>query len=149
MHRGTAAGHDKAMTDHVITPPTPPPVPIPRPVLLFDGDCGFCSTSARFIVRRIKPRVGVVAYQHADLAAYGLTPKVAAHAIQFVDADGQVSAAGAAIAIMLRHAGQPWRAIATVLALPGISWLVELVYRFVARHRYQLPGGTPACRLPS
>jgi predicted DCC family thiol-disulfide oxidoreductase YuxK len=119
------------------------------PVLLFDGDCGFCSTSARFIVRWIKPRVSVVALQQVDLAAYGLTPEVAAASIQFVDAEGRVSAAGRAIAAMLRQAGPFWRAVAGVMALPGISWLVEVVYRFVAKHRYQLPGGTPACRLPS
>jgi predicted DCC family thiol-disulfide oxidoreductase YuxK len=119
------------------------------PVLLFDGDCGFCSTSARFIVRWIKPKSSVVAFQRVDLEAYGLTTAVATASIQFVDAEGRVSAAGRAIAATLRQAGPIWRAAAAAMALPGVSWLVEVIYRFVAKHRYQLPGGTPACRLPS
>ena len=95
----------------------------PMPALLFDGDCGFCSTSARLIVRWIKPKAAVIALQNADLAAYGISREVAEGSIQFVDAEGRISAAGRAIAAMLRRAGPFWRAIATVMALPGISWL--------------------------
>ena len=36
-----------------------------------------------------------------------------------------------------------------VLTLPGISALAAWVYRWVADHRYAIPGGTPACGLPS
>jgi predicted DCC family thiol-disulfide oxidoreductase YuxK len=121
----------------------------PMPALLFDGDCGFCSTSARLIVTWIKPKAAVIALQNADLEAYGIPRKTAEASIQFVEADGRVSAAGRAIAAMLRRAGPFWRTVAAVMALPGVSWLVEVVYRFVAKHRYQLPGGTPACKLPA
>src|SRR2546430_11445832 len=42
-------------------------------VLVFDGDCGFCTASARFLERYIRPPARVVAWQHADLAEIGLT----------------------------------------------------------------------------
>jgi predicted DCC family thiol-disulfide oxidoreductase YuxK len=127
--------------DQIMTPPAE------RPVLLFDGDCGFCTTSANFIVRRIRPRSDVVPLQRADLAAYGITTAEALAAIRFVDADGRVFAGGAAISAVLRQGARGWRTLGTTLTLPGISWLVERLYSAVAKNRYRLPGGTPACRL--
>ena len=42
-------------------------------VLIFDGDCGFCSSSIRFIQRRIPTRAAMVPWQRAPLASYGVT----------------------------------------------------------------------------
>src|SRR3954465_13994135 len=44
-----------------------------RPVFVFDGDCAFCSSCARFIERRIRPSADVEAWQFTDLDALGLT----------------------------------------------------------------------------
>jgi predicted DCC family thiol-disulfide oxidoreductase YuxK len=35
-----------------------------------------------------------------------------------------------------------------VIELPGIRSLAGVIYRWVARNRSRLPGGTPACAVP-
>ena len=115
--------------------------------LVFDGDCGFCTTSAGW-ARRIAPAVSTVAWQQTDLAALGLTAEQAAARVQLVADDGAISAGGAAVAAVLAEAGGAWRVVAAVLRAPAVRAVTELAYRVVARYRYRLPGGTPACRLP-
>jgi predicted DCC family thiol-disulfide oxidoreductase YuxK len=115
--------------------------------LVFDGDCGFCTTSAG-LARRIAPGVQTVAWQHADLAALGLTAEEASARVVFVDDDGTVSGGAAAVAHLLESAGPGWRAVGRLLLAPGVRSVAEIAYRLVARYRYRLPGGTPACRLP-
>jgi len=115
------------------------------PVLVYDGDCGFCTTSARFLERRIRPEAEIIAWQLADLAQLGLTEEQAADAVRWVEADGTVRSGHAAIAGALGAAGRIWRVAGRLLLLPGISWVAAKVYRLVAANRYRLPGGTPAC----
>lgn len=115
--------------------------------LLYDGDCGFCSSSARFIERRIPTSARVVAWQHADLPALGVTAEQAQSAVQWVDHRGVV-AGTAAVARLLVDAGGLWRAAGRVLGTRGALRLAAPVYDWVARSRHRLPGGTPQCRLP-
>ena len=42
------------------------------PVLLFDGDCTFCTARGNVLTRRIRPRVQIIARQRADLCALGV-----------------------------------------------------------------------------
>jgi len=114
-------------------------------VLVYDGDCGFCSTSARFIERRIPTRATVVAWQHLDLAEIGLTPERCVEALQWVGADGSRGSGPVAVGYLLRDAGMWWKPLGWLLLAPPVRWLAWPVYRWVARHRDRLPGGTPAC----
>lgn len=43
-----------------------------RPTLVFDGDCGFCTSSAR-LLERIGPDAEIVPWQRADLDRLGIT----------------------------------------------------------------------------
>ena len=115
-----------------------------RPVLVYDGDCGFCTTCARFL-ERIGPDAEIVAWQLTDLAALGITEEQAADAVRWVRTDGTVRSGHEAIADVLSSAGGVWRIIGRALLLPGISWLAARAYRLTADNRYRLPGGTPAC----
>ena len=117
------------------------------PLLVFDGDCGFCTTAARFGQRRLRLE-HVEPWQFVDLDALGLTEAQCLEAVQWVAADGSVASAEQAVIAALRHAGGAWRVLGAVLALPGIRHLAAIAYRLVARYRHQLPGGTAACRLP-
>ena len=116
-----------------------------RPVLVYDGDCAFCSSCARFL-ERIGPDAEIVAWQFTDLTALGLTEEQAADAVQWVQIDGTVRSGHEAIAAALSSAGQIWGIVGRIVLLPGISWVAAKVYRLVADNRYRLPGGTPACR---
>jgi predicted DCC family thiol-disulfide oxidoreductase YuxK len=115
---------------------------------VFDGDCAFCSSSARFIERRIPTSARVVPWQRTDLAALGLTAEVCEEAVQWVAPDGAVSAGVPAIGRLLVDAGSFWRPLGWLLLVPPLSWLGPPVYRLIARNRDRLPGGTAACALP-
>lgn len=113
-------------------------------MLVFDGDCAFCTSSARAL-GRIGPRAGIVAWQQADLDTLGITEEQAIEAVQWVGADGTVLAGHEAIAAVLASAGPVWRLVGRTITLPGISAIAAVVYRLVADNRHRLPGGTPAC----
>jgi predicted DCC family thiol-disulfide oxidoreductase YuxK len=116
-----------------------------RPVLVFDGDCAFCTSCAR-LLERIGPQADVVAWQLADLDELGITASQAAEAVRWVDADGTVRTGHEALAAALvTTAGPAWRILGRALVLPGVSRLAATGYRLVARNRHRLPGGTPAC----
>ena len=117
-----------------------------RAVLVFDGDCGFCTWSAARIERWASGALDVVPWQRADLSGLGLTEDQCATAVQFVDADG-VAAGGAAVARALQRCRQPWCSAGRLLALPWLGPVVERGYVVVAANRHRLPGATPACAL--
>lgn len=116
-----------------------------RPVLLFDGDCAFCSSCARLIEKRIGPEATVVPFQLADLDELGVGEAEAAAALQWVGADGAVRSGHEAVAAMLGSAGPAWRLTGRFLLLPGVTQLVAVGYDVIAANRHRLPGGTPAC----
>jgi len=126
-------------------PMSPPPI---LPVLVFDGDCGFCTTSARFLARWVVPAgpVSVAPWQQLDLARIGLTQEQCQAAVQWVGRDGEVASGHAAIAGSLRAGHLVWRPVGALLVAPGFSRLAAILYGWIAAHRYALPGGTPACR---
>ena len=117
-----------------------------KPVLVFDGDCAFCTRCARFL-ERIGPDAEIVAWQLTDLDELGITEQQAAEAVQWVEVDGRVRSGHEAIAATLNSAGRVWRIVGRALLLPGVSWLAARVYRLVANNRHRLPGGTSACAL--
>jgi predicted DCC family thiol-disulfide oxidoreductase YuxK len=115
--------------------------------LVYDGDCGFCTTSIRW-VKRLRLRAdSVVAWQHADLEALGLTPEQCDLKLQWVADDGAISSGHEAVAQLLRHSAPPWRPVGMLLLTPPLSWLAARAYAWVSANRQRLPGGTPACAL--
>jgi predicted DCC family thiol-disulfide oxidoreductase YuxK len=114
-----------------------------RPVLVFDGRCGMCTSSVR-LAGRIDGGHDAVPWQTADLPALGLSEQRAREAVQWVDPDGRVSAGARAVARLLRHAGGGWALLGRLLDIWPASRLADLAYRFVAGHRGWFPGGPPA-----
>ncbi|MFA1550506.1 thiol-disulfide oxidoreductase DCC family protein [Actinomadura chokoriensis] len=119
-----------------------------RPVLVYDGDCGFCTSSVRFLERHVPVQATVVAFQFADLDALGTTAERAQHEVLWIDRDGRVSGGAQAIGRMMTAAGGLWRVPGTVMRVPPVSWAAHAVYRLVASNRHRMPGGTAACMLP-
>jgi predicted DCC family thiol-disulfide oxidoreductase YuxK len=120
-------------------------------VFLFDGDCAFCTRCAQFLRRRVNTPVPIVAWQMIELRPLGVTAAQCQQAVQYV-AGGRATAGPVAIADLLRTAtgasGLLWRAAAAVLATRPALALGWPVYRWVARHRHRLPGGSATCELP-
>lgn len=118
------------------------------PTLVYDGDCAFCTRSVRFIERRIARRPTIVAWQSTDLEALGLTSEMCETAVQWVGVDAAIESGHRAVARTLIHGGKGWAVLGRVILLPGVSWLAGVVYRWIARNRHRMPGGTSECVLP-
>ncbi|HEY8473086.1 MAG TPA: DCC1-like thiol-disulfide oxidoreductase family protein [Natronosporangium sp.] len=118
------------------------------PVFIYDGDCGFCTTCARFVQRRVPTPAAVEPWQWLDLAALGVTEAECREAVQWV-VTGQPPLAGPdAIAALLGSSHWGWRVVGWLLRLRPVRALAWPVYRWVARNRHRMPGGTAACALP-
>jgi predicted DCC family thiol-disulfide oxidoreductase YuxK len=118
-------------------------------VLVYDGDCAFCTSSVRFVERRIPTSAEIVPWQFADLAALGTTAERAERELLWVHRSGRVDGGAEAVAALLVNAGGAWKAIGWMISVPPVSWLARIAYRSVAANRHRLPGGTPACALPA
>jgi predicted DCC family thiol-disulfide oxidoreductase YuxK len=116
-------------------------------LLVFDGDCGFCTSSVRFASRWVdrRRRYQVAPWQQLDLDRFGLTEAQCVAAAQFVRPDGSVASGHAAVAEGLKRGALPWRPLGHLLTMPGIGPVAAWAYHWVSEHRYALPGGTPAC----
>jgi len=117
------------------------------PILIFDGDCGFCTMSVDFMKRWIRPRAQILAWQFANLDALGLTEAECTEAVQWVPISGDHTSGAAAVADVLRASPAPWPVAGTAMAAPLVRLLADRVYKLIAKNRYRLPGSTPACKV--
>ncbi len=118
-------------------------------VFLFDGDCAFCSSAARWLTRHVPTTTEIAAWQHVDLDGLGVPAAEVEAAVVLVGPTGR-SSGSVAIAELLRGSrSRGWRGVGRVMALPLIRGLATVVYRQVAANRHRLPGGTPQCALGS
>ncbi|MFC4957011.1 DUF393 domain-containing protein [Streptomyces mauvecolor] len=119
-----------------------------RSVLVYDGDCAFCTSSVSFAERRLAPRCETMPWQFADLDSLGVTQQRAEYELLWVLPSGTVRGGAQAVAKLLMSAGGGWRVLGALLTLPPLRWAAHGVYRLVADNRERMPGGTPACALP-
>lgn len=119
-----------------------------RSVLVYDGDCGFCTSSVRLLRKWVKGRYDVVAWQEADLAGLGLDRATCQRAVQWVPPDRGRREGAAAFSAVLQS-DRRWKLLGRALDLFPLSVLAAVAYELIARNRYRLPGGTPACKMPA
>ncbi|MGH3360667.1 MAG: thiol-disulfide oxidoreductase DCC family protein [Nocardioidaceae bacterium] len=116
---------------------------------LYDGDCAFCSSCARFLQRRVATTARVVAWQRADLGRLGVTAEECDHAVRWVADERRHSSGPEAIADLLRT-GRSWgRPFGWLLGRSVVLRLAWPVYAWVSDHRDRMPGGTATCALPA
>lgn len=115
---------------------------------MFDGDCGFCTRSAEWAVRW-GCGVDVAPWQRFDLASVGLTPERAAAKVQLVDGDRTWAGHEAVGHTLTGSDHGVVRLVGRFVLLPVLAPLASRAYDWVAAHRHRLPGGTPACALPT
>ena len=117
--------------------------------MIFDGECGFCTASVDVIRRWIRPYADIEPWQRTDISRFGLTEEDCTTAVQFIDASGELTSGSRAVMAMLRTAPMPWPVVGRIGDLPGIAWVADRSYRWIAANRHRLPGSTPACALPA
>lgn len=113
-----------------------------RPVVLFDGRCGFCAWSVNFARNSVHADVEFVPYQSVDLVDYGLTIEQCAAAVQYVEG-GHSYAGERAIGAILQSGQGMWKPLGRVIGSAPVRPIAGVVYRFVARHRGRLWGVAP------
>lgn len=121
-------------------------------VLLYDGDCGFCTASAHWLEARLGPFDGttwplVRPWHPDDEQRYGVTPAEADLEIHWVDPLGGILGGADAVLAYGRTGGTGWRWLCRLLGLPGAVQLTRAGYRLIAGNRHRLPGGTPTCEV--
>lgn len=116
------------------------------PVLVFDGDCGFCTAATEWLGRRLERRTRFLPWQEAELQELGLTREDARARVWWVERSGARYAGHEAVAKALASCGGGWACVARLLTAPGLERLAACGYSGVAAIRHLLPGSTPACR---
>ena len=129
--------------------PAVPDFPDDRPIIIFDGNCVFCSRFAQFILKADRHRrfrllaaqtpLGVALYRH-----YGLDP--VNYTTNILITDGRAWFKSAALLCIFQLLGWPW-------ALLSVGWLLPRVlrdglYDIVARNRLRWFGVREVCYAP-
>lgn len=117
-------------------------------LMIFDGDCAFCSSSARVLRRISRNRIPIRPYQFLKLEDFGLSAELTSKAVYYISGDRRYVAADA-IARFLIESKTIWSLAGRILLIPGIRQIAKIVYYWIARNRHRLPGGTPECSLGS
>ena len=115
--------------------------------LIFDGDCGFCTSTANFIKARSSAAIDVQAWQLIDVTRFGLTAEQTASRVYFVTGGKAFGGHAALAKVLLAQRNWLFKVAGGIMLTPPFSWLAHLGYLLVAKYRHKLPGGTPACKL--
>ncbi len=115
-------------------------------LLIYDGDCGFCTTAARKFADFAGESATIMPWQALDPADFGLTEADCTTSAYWVQ-DGQHYGGADAVVCALQVCKSPWPRVGRVLGTRPFIWLARLVYPVVARFRHLLPGATDACRI--
>ena len=123
------------------------------PIVLYDGTCGLCHRSVKFILRHERANDG------APLAFAPLQGETAAElrrrhpeipanldSVVFIEND-RVHLRSKAFLYVSQHLRAPWRWGYAMRWFPG--FILDLGYRLIARIRYRVWGRADECTLPS
>lgn len=118
------------------------------PIVLYDGECGLCARSVRFILDHDRLCIFRFATLQGEtgkalLSQYNATPRSVV-----LIADGQAFQHSTAVLEILKRLRGGW----TLLAVAGRlvpEALRDWGYKVIAHHRHRLGGSADHCRLPS
>lgn len=109
--------------------------PPPRPLLLWDGDCGFCGRCARWMQRQTGDQVDYQPYQRALARFPELDENALERAVHLVEPNGRVTHSAEAVYRAVECVrGWSWL-ICAYVRLGAFAALSEWGYRRVANNR--------------
>jgi predicted DCC family thiol-disulfide oxidoreductase YuxK len=116
-------------------------------VVLYDGQCGFCSRWVRYWASTLERRgFAIASLDELWVAEKIKTPREELLTdIRLLTADGQLISGADVYLYVTRRIWWAWPFYA-IFSLPGFNRLIHLGYRWFARNRYHI---SHACRLPS
>jgi predicted DCC family thiol-disulfide oxidoreductase YuxK len=107
----------------------------PRPLLVYDGDCGFCAYWAHYWRELTGDSVDYRPYQEVAEQYPAIPITDFQRAVQYITPDGRYSRAAEASFLTLSHARGKGIWLALYRKLPGFAAVSELAYAFTAAHR--------------
>jgi predicted DCC family thiol-disulfide oxidoreductase YuxK len=126
----------------------------PRLVLLYDGLCGFCNGTVRFVLDRDAGgamRFAALQGEYAASVLAGHPSMDGIDSLVLIDTDGvgneRVLIRSDAVLRVARYLGGPWRLFGIFRLVPRP--LRDWAYSLFARFRYRLFGRYDACPLPA
>lgn len=119
-----------------------------KPLLVFDGDCGFCTTAVGVLEKRLARFPDAQPWQWLDLDEFGLSRHDVTHYVWLLAGERRFRGHAAFAALLRMQPAWGIRFVGRMLVTPPFSWLAALGYALIARFRHRLPGGTAACALP-
>jgi len=122
--------------DPSINPLQPSPAPTdPRPVLVYDADCGFCVYWARYWQKLTGDAVDYRPYQEMADHYPGIPLADFQRAVQYLTLEGHRASAAEASFLTLSHAPGKRFWLTLYKRLPGFAAVSEWFYAFIAAHR--------------
>lgn len=121
----------------------------PRPIVVFDGECGLCNGFVAWLVTHDRDARFLIAGSAGDVgkavvARAGLPPETTRSTLLVWD--GEPHTQSAAIIAVLRGLPWPWNAAAAMWIVPA-PWR-DAVYRFIAARRPRIEAEDPSCGVP-
>ena len=115
-------------------------------VLFFDGACGMCTRSRDFLLKL--NRTGDLKTEPLQSAGaaerLGVPTSRLLQSVRWLDSSGEVYA-GAEAANAAVSAAIGTKLPLAIYRFPGMRFVQDAIYRWVATHRYRFPGTTPYC----
>ena len=107
------------------------------PLLIYDGDCGFCVYWARYWQKLTSDRVNYRPYQEVAAQYPEISQAEFQRAVQYIAPDGRRASAAEASFLTLSHAPGKGVWLRLYKHLPGFGPVSEWAYAFTAAHRPQ------------
>jgi len=107
----------------------------PRPLLVYDADCGFCVYWARYWQKLTGDAVNYQPYQEAAPQHPQISLTDFQRGVQYITADGRHASTAEASLLTLSHARGKGFWLTFYKKLPGFAALAEWMYAFIAAHR--------------
>ncbi len=104
-------------------------------LMIYDGECGFCTYWARRWRQKIGPMLEITPLQDEATRPDGLSKQTLEEAVHVVDTDGEIYRGAEAVFLALAMGRRRGLGLWLYRHLPGFRPLAELGYRWVADHR--------------
>ena len=114
-------------------------------VLIYDGDCAFCTLWVNRLRTWLPAFPQATTSQSIALDSFALTTEDVEKYAWYITPSHQFAGHLAASALLRAQPRFGLRFLGSLLATWPISWIAAGVYAFVSRFRHTLPGGTPSC----
>jgi len=122
---------------------------VSHPIVVFDGECNFCSSIVAFVIKRDKRGV----FRFAPFQSEAGKTLLEKHGIRegYFDSfilieDGKLYIRSEAALRLWRRLGGLWSLTYAFIAVP--AFIRDAVYDFVARNRYKWFGKKDECMIP-